>query len=387
MRKGIILEINELYLTLLTPEGEFLRARKLQQDYQVGEEIHFFPETEIVKRRKFNLSFINNMKARAVALSLAFLLVFTASLPLYQSSQVYAYMSIDVNPSVELAVNNDLKVLRLKGYNEEGKQIIQAVSGWEKQDAALVAEMILLEMEQEGYLKTRNDVVIATVHKGKVKDKIEKKLEQKISEIKQVTEEEEVVVHIYSGTTEDREEAKELGVTTGVYISKLDKEVNENKPSDHQKPRAANQKQTNSVQRPVEKPANTDNSKPGKQEAPGQVKKAQSDNAANRTNQMGPEKKKSDPPANGKEQVKREDKSQPPSSGNNKASSVKNNGQQKQENRIQNSKRQQIRQDDNGHIGNGNANNGNGNGNSNGNSVGIDKGNSNGNDNGKNDKK
>lgn len=42
MRKGVILEINDLYLTLLTPEGEFLRARKLQQDYQVGEEIHFF---------------------------------------------------------------------------------------------------------------------------------------------------------------------------------------------------------------------------------------------------------------------------------------------------------------------------------------------------------
>ena len=87
MRKGVILEINDLYLTLLTPEGEFLRARKLQQEYQVGEEIHFFPEMGTAKRKKFNLSFLNSFRARTIALAAAFMLAMTAFLPVYQSGQ------------------------------------------------------------------------------------------------------------------------------------------------------------------------------------------------------------------------------------------------------------------------------------------------------------
>ncbi|GAE46488.1 hypothetical protein JCM21738_3395 [Mesobacillus boroniphilus JCM 21738] len=155
MRKGVILEINDLYLTLLTPEGEFLRARKLQQDYQVGEEIHFFPETLTVKKKRFNLSFLNSFKARSTALAALFMIAMTALVPAYQDGQVYAYMSIDVNPSIELAVNDDLKVLRMTGYNPEGEKIIGELKDWKKKDAAVVAEMIIEEIKDEGFLKEK----------------------------------------------------------------------------------------------------------------------------------------------------------------------------------------------------------------------------------------
>ena len=71
MRKGTILEINDLYLTLLTPEGEFMRARKLQQEYQVGEEISFFPESSTTKTKKLNTTYLNSFKVRTIALAAA----------------------------------------------------------------------------------------------------------------------------------------------------------------------------------------------------------------------------------------------------------------------------------------------------------------------------
>ena len=43
MKKGIVMEIDDAFLTLLTPEGEFLHARRQNQPYLIGEEIHFFP--------------------------------------------------------------------------------------------------------------------------------------------------------------------------------------------------------------------------------------------------------------------------------------------------------------------------------------------------------
>ena len=264
MRKGVILEINDLYLTLLTPEGEFLRARKLQQEYQVGEEIHFFPEMGTAKRKKFNLSFLNSFRARTIALAAAFMLAMTAFLPVYQSGQVYAYMSIDVNPSVELAVSDTLKVLRIKGYNQEGKQIIASISDWKKKDAAVVAEMILNEIEEKGFFKEKNDIVIATVHNGKVKKTVDQKLEQKISDIKKVTKEENLDLKVMQGTTEEREKAQEQGLTTGVYKEKLSEE---GKPP--KKPEAQNAKE-DTVKKDYVNPLEKD---PVKKVPPGQVKK------------------------------------------------------------------------------------------------------------------
>lgn len=219
MRKGVILEINDLYLTLLTPEGEFLRARKLQQDYQVGEEIHFFPETLTVKKKRFNLSFLNSFKTKSIALAAVFMLAMTALVPAYQNGQVYAYMSIDVNPSIELAVNDDLKVLRMEGYNPEGEEIIGEIKGWKKKDAAVVAEMIIEEIEDEGFLKQEKDVVIATVHNKKAKESVDRKLDKKITEIKKSADE-NLNFKVMEATIEDREKAQKQGVTTGVYKEK-----------------------------------------------------------------------------------------------------------------------------------------------------------------------
>jgi hypothetical protein len=44
MKQGIIMEIDDEFLTLMTPEGEFLHARRQNQPYAIGEEIHFFSD-------------------------------------------------------------------------------------------------------------------------------------------------------------------------------------------------------------------------------------------------------------------------------------------------------------------------------------------------------
>lgn len=263
MRKGVILEINDLYLTLLTPEGEFLQARKLQQDYQLGEEIDFFPEMAAAKGKSFNLSFMNSFKARTIALASALMLVMAGLLPVYKSGQVYAYMSIDVNPSVEMAVSEELKVLRIKGYNPEGKEIIKEIADWKKKDAAVVAEMILEKIEEKGFFKEKNDVVIATVHNGKVKETVDRKLDQKVSEIKKATQEENLELKVIEATSEERDDARKKGLTPGVYKEKLnEKAESPAKPSKEKK----EAKPEPAKQTPLEP-------QPGKKETPGQDKK------------------------------------------------------------------------------------------------------------------
>lgn len=45
------MEIHDGFLTLLTPDGEFLRARKLHNHYQIGQEIDFFPVAAIDRKK------------------------------------------------------------------------------------------------------------------------------------------------------------------------------------------------------------------------------------------------------------------------------------------------------------------------------------------------
>jgi hypothetical protein len=282
MRKGVILEINDLYLTLLTPEGEFLRARKHQQDYQVGEEIHFFPETEAVKRKRFGVSFLNSFKAKAMILTAVLMLVMTSFLPVYENGQVYAYMSIDVNPSIEMAINDDLRVLQMKGYNPEGEQIIAELEGWKKKDAALVAEMVIDKIEDKGYFKNKNDVVIATIYNGNTKDSVDRKLEQKIAEIKKTTNEEDLNLRVMKATSEDREKAAKQGLTTGVFkVKEKQKDLPQPavKPVEEEKKAKPEPEKKEPIQKPVQQP-------PQKKEAPGQLKKENNGNQNGHSDQQ-----------------------------------------------------------------------------------------------------
>lgn len=228
MKKGVILEIKERYVTLLTPDGEFMRTRKLQQDYQIGEELYFYPmEAEVGKTAKV-LTSLRGMKGRLILLSLVMFLA-VVLFPVYESRQAYAYMSIDVNPSIELGLNEKLLVVSMEAFNQEGEEIIDKMTDWKQERAVVVATQILNEMEGMGYLNQDREVLISTVNSENQTVDIE--LEETVKEIQKVTVEEELVVTVLTATPEERENAVKQGISAGVYKQKQEP-INENSTSD-----------------------------------------------------------------------------------------------------------------------------------------------------------
>ena len=90
--------------------------------------------------------------------ALALMLVFISTLPFYQNNQVYAYMSIDINPSIELGVNKNYQVIELIPYNEDGKKIVNKLHDWKKKDVHDVASEIMDEIKSQGYMKKNHEV-------------------------------------------------------------------------------------------------------------------------------------------------------------------------------------------------------------------------------------
>lgn len=299
------MDIDRRFLTLLTPEGEFLKARKEKQEYIIGQEIDFFP-INVVQKKSSLFYQLPGKKALAAAM-FAIVIASAAFLPMSGSNDVYAYMSIDVNPSIELAVNEDLEVVSMKAYNSEGKQVISEINSWKKKDVSVVTTQIIEEIKEQGYFENHDEVVISTVYEDKKQEEIEKKLEEDIELIEEKVEEENLQLTVVHGTKEEREKAHKQGITTG--------KLKENQPKIEKK-EENKQNSSNDNQAPIEKDKGKDINKKniytndqgkkdkdqekvqnkGKTQAPGQLKKTEekTKEKKNKVGSKGKGKKKKD---------------------------------------------------------------------------------------------
>jgi hypothetical protein len=268
VKTGIIMEINERFLTLLTPEGEFLRARKQDRAYVIGQEIDFFPIEQKSEKKSSSLSIFNVFRGKAIfAAAFALMLAVISFLPFYQSNEVYAYMSIDVNPSIELGVNEKYQVIELVPYNEDGEGIVQKIQDWKKEDIQSVTDKILYQLKEQGYLGENKEIVIAAVY---TEEKIEADdgLQAELTEIKEAAQKEQLEVTLFEASEEERKSAIEKGLTTGLYKEKKLK-ADSKKQSEKEKPASASQpKETDSTSNDSKKPAEIPPGQLNKQENP-----------------------------------------------------------------------------------------------------------------------
>lgn len=204
-----MLELDEEFVTVLTSEGEFVRLKK-EGEHEIGEEIEAgaVKKTFPFHRRSFRYALVSVLAA-------AVLLVTTWIQ--WPSDAVYAYMSIDINPSIEAGVDDDLHVLTLKAYNEEGKNVLAALPLWKNKPFSAVAKQIIVLSEQKGYLKEGGEVLITTVEKEHDAFSA-RKLSDELAEIQRSVADERIVVTTANSTMKVRNRAVEQGMTTGKLL-------------------------------------------------------------------------------------------------------------------------------------------------------------------------
>jgi hypothetical protein len=213
MRRGVVMEVNDPYVTLLTSSGEFLRARKMDRVYAIGEEIDFFPVTDYLSRKRKNF-----LSLKTVWMTMAVLVITLGSIiPVYQSNKAYAYMSIDGSTSIEMGLNKDMQVVELKGYNKGAESIISQLDNWRKMDAAKLTSILLTELKEDGLITQAEPVVISTVKTDELKESGTAKLQENIDKIKQTVDKDLVEVNMYTSTEAEVEKAQDKGVPVGVY--------------------------------------------------------------------------------------------------------------------------------------------------------------------------
>jgi hypothetical protein len=208
------MEIQKRAVIILTPDGEFIHCKRQPGSYAVGQEISFNKQDQIT----MHFSFSPLLKS-ATLLVACFLCVF---LFLYNKSEnkALAYVSIDINPSLEATVTKNLHVTELKAYNDDGKRILKELKNWKNESFQDVVRIIITQSKKDGYLTGNNPVILTSVIKSEGTKELRKQLQKNMQDLKSEYSRKHVMVVCQESTMEMREAAKKQGFSTGAYMKK-----------------------------------------------------------------------------------------------------------------------------------------------------------------------
>ncbi|MFA5635608.1 MAG: anti-sigma factor domain-containing protein [Anaerovoracaceae bacterium] len=199
--KGIVVDIKEGMASLLTENGE-IRGIK-DRTYRIGEEVI------LRERPRIRLGLLR----WGAGVAAAFVLFVTGA---FAYTTPDAYISVDVNPSVEIAINIFDRVVDVKAVNDDGVELLSSISL--KHMAIEKAMQQLTDKLIEGNYITNDEnggVIITTSGENQAKaEKLAIRLEASVREC--IDEEgKTAAVEAEAVGLERVKEAEKLGVTPG----------------------------------------------------------------------------------------------------------------------------------------------------------------------------
>jgi len=243
----VVKKISNGQVIVLTKEGEFL-AVTTENDGNIGEEVSFnshIRQEEIKGKSLSKGNYLLNKRKYIASIAAIFLLFFIGLQGFvgspFQAKKVAAYVSMDINPSVEMGISSDQIVLEAIGLNPDGIKLIDNLrSAILKQPIEEATALIMDEVIKQKYLKENSEVVIAMT-KLTQNEQLDNEIEQKVKKVVEIKVKELPEVHITSiqTTEEDRVEAQVNQLSSGKYaIYKMAKDKGYEMPINQLKDRS-----------------------------------------------------------------------------------------------------------------------------------------------------
>lgn len=136
----------------------------------------------------------------------------------YQNGRVDSVIGIDVNPSVELSVNQRNKVLSAKALNEDAKNIMEQMD-LKGVDLNVAVNAVIGALVTNGYLTDSDNAILVTVANDSVK-KAKNLRSTVVSDIKMALKEKQLEAVVYDQQVIDEEQVKGFASEYGISYGK-----------------------------------------------------------------------------------------------------------------------------------------------------------------------
>ncbi len=159
-----VLQLNQDDAVALTDTGAFVRIKKKPQ-MAIGQGI-YITSSDLMKT-SFDFSWIKQAVKVAAISAVLVLLVLSNSL----SPMTYAIISVDINPSFQLSVDEDYQVIKIESKNADGEALLKAYD-FNRGDIAsdVISDLIALATEMSYIDEETSEILIgAALSKDAVK--------------------------------------------------------------------------------------------------------------------------------------------------------------------------------------------------------------------------
>jgi hypothetical protein len=219
--KGIVFETTSAYSIFLTSDGLFEKGIPLTSSVQIGEEVYFRP-FQNKKQQKLKDSYNSRWTAPIISVVATIVLLFSVLLP--AQSNVSAYVQIDINPSIELGINNAGKVFLFKGLNDEGVEIKRDISFWKGKPLSWV--LLQIVDRTESHIEQTEVIEITTIYQNEMDhEKLEKVIETAVTTSATQALPKKQSIKVTEATVSDWKSATNKGISVQEY-QKERKEMN-----------------------------------------------------------------------------------------------------------------------------------------------------------------
>lgn len=214
--KAIVMDITDDEMILLTQDGRFVSRKVVSPVPMIGTEITI----QCVKKKRFFMPYTVLVAAAIL------LLTFFASRLWFQSpvtttlGAAVSFVTIDINPSVELGIDINGNVILAKGLNADGEKILQGkeIIG---QKSEVAVEIVVDSAIEYGYLAPEkgNNIIINVSGKEDSNRKLVEMTDKLPESAKKVLLKRKLNAQVEAFKTDIvvYQESKELGVSAGKY--------------------------------------------------------------------------------------------------------------------------------------------------------------------------
>lgn len=162
--KGIVMSVSDRGIVVLGKDGSFYKVPKPEEVPLIGEEIEInLSANESRDGYEEKRNWFSTQKIRSLGLVAAILLIVIATVFFFPSSPQAAYVvALDINPSMELYLDHDDKVLKIIPYGQDAEQLLAKTNLKGKEFSLAILE-ITRKAEEKGLLPDGNAEIIATI--------------------------------------------------------------------------------------------------------------------------------------------------------------------------------------------------------------------------------
>lgn len=231
MLKGKILKFSDSYAIVCSDTLAYQKI-KLKPKMEIGQTIYYFEEDVITPSKTVNKPFLSTFKQRSFGFKFVPLLaVLLISVLVFNHQHIspthlptYAVISIDINPSLSLLIDDTGLVNQAEAKNVDGINLLKQVS-LEKVPLEDAIETIIVAAETSGYLDANKRIFIATAERSN--DHMVTELITQVLESSAV--DDPYTIYLAEVDYQLYEAAQEKAVSIGHYYLDLQTEVPDDK--------------------------------------------------------------------------------------------------------------------------------------------------------------